>query len=95
MADKRNEKDIRRLMQTGMDDETRSSRPLSAISRARRQTGQRDTLAFALVRIWAVLARLLAPLFAFFGEKQARTIYQNTSGPSVRTDGDGKNNDSD
>ncbi len=92
MADKRNEKKVRRLMQTGMDNEARSSRPLKAVSRARRQVGQRDTLAFALVRIWAVLARLLAPLFAFFGEKQARTIYQNTSGPAGRDD---KKNESD
>ena len=95
MADKHKEKNIRRLMQTGMDDEARSSRPLKAASRARRQVGQRDTLAFALVRIWAALARMLAPLFAFFGEKQARTIYQNTSGPASRAGRDDKNNESD
>ena len=95
MADKRNEKDVRRLMQTGMDDDSRSSRSFSAVSRARRQVGQRDTLAFALVRIWAVLARLLAPLFAFFGEKQARTIYQKTSRPAARADDDDKDNDFD
>ena len=78
-----------------MDDDARSSRPLKAVSRARRQVGQRDTLAFALVRIWAALARLLAPLFAFFGEKQARTIYQSTSGPANRADREDKNNESD
>ncbi len=82
-------------MQAGMDDEARSSRPLKAVSRARREVGQRDTLAFALVRIWAVLARLLAPLFAFFGEKQARTVYQNTSGAARRAGRDNQNNDSD
>ena len=81
-------------MQTGMDDERHPSRARSAVSRARRQVGQRDTLAFALVRIWSALARLLAPLFAYFGEKQARTVYQNTTGPASRA-GDGKNNDSD
>ncbi len=95
MTDKHKEKNVRRLMQTGMDDEARSSRPLKAASRARRQVGQRDTLAFALVRIWAALARLLAPLFAFFGEKQARTLHQNTSGPARRPGRDDKNNDSD
>ena len=95
MTDKHKEKNVRRLMQAGMDDEARSSRPLKAVSRARREVGQRDTLAFALVRIWAALARLLAPLFAFFGEKQARTIYQNTSGPASRTGRDNQNNDSD
>ena len=95
MADKRNEKKIRRLMQTGMDDEARSPRALKVVSRARRQVGQRDTLAFALVRIWAVLARLLAPLFAFFGEKQTRAIYQNTSGPAGRAGRDDEKNESD
>ncbi|MDJ0750251.1 MAG: hypothetical protein QNJ11_12245 [Woeseiaceae bacterium] len=94
MTDKRNENSVRRLMQTGMDDEQRTSRARSAVSRARRQVGQRDTLAFALVRIWSALARLLAPLFAYFGEKQARTVYQNTSGLASRA-GESKNKDSD
>ena len=80
MADTRNEEQIRRLMQTGMDTDERPSRALSAVSRARRQVGQRDTLAFALVRVWSVLARLLAPVFAFLGEKQAQTGYQQSAG---------------
>ena len=71
----RKEQDIRRLMQTGMDEDQTPSRALSAVGRARRQVGQRDTVAFALVRIWAVLARLLAPLFALIGEKQARAAH--------------------
>ena len=75
----RNERDIRRLMQEGMDDDESPSRALSAVSRARRQVGQRDTLAFALVGIWSVLARLLAPLFAFIGRKQAQTLYQQSA----------------
>ncbi len=95
MADKRNENEVRRLMQTGMDGDDRPSRALSAVSRARRQVGQRDTLAFALVRIWAALARLLAPLFAFLSEKQARTHYQKPSGPASRAGDDNNNNDSD
>ena len=95
MADKRKEKNVRRLMQAGMDDETRSSRPLKAVSRARRQVGQRDTLAIALVSIWAALVRLLAPLFAFVGEKQARTTYQNTSGPAGRAGRGDKKTESD
>lgn len=74
----RKEEEIRQLMQTGMDSDEKPSRALSAVSRARRQVGQRDTLAFALVRIWSVLARLLAPLFAFVGERQARAIYQQS-----------------
>lgn len=67
-------------MQAGMDADERPSRALIAVSRARRQVGQRDTLAFALVRVWSVLAGLLAPLFAFFGEKQAQTVYQQSAG---------------
>ena len=94
MTDKRNENTVRRLMQAGMDEERHPSRARSAVSRARRRVGQRDTLAFALVRIWSALARLLAPLFAYFGEKQARSIFESTSGPAARA-GDAKNNDSD
>ncbi len=75
----RKEQEIRRLMQTGMNETDKPSRALSAVSRARRQVGQRDSIAFALVGIWAVLARLLAPVFAFFSEKQAQTIYQQSA----------------
>ncbi len=75
----RKEQEIRRLMQTGMNETDKPSRALSAVGRARRQVGQRDSIAFALVGIWAVLARLLAPVFAFFSEKQAQTIYQQSA----------------
>ncbi len=87
----RKEQDIRRLMQTGMDEDQTPSRALSAVSRARRQVGQRDTLAFALVRIWAVLARLMAPLFALLGEKQARAAHpQSTAQVHTRREPDEK-----
>ena len=87
----RNENKIRRLMQTGMDGDDSPSRALTAVSQARRQTGQRDTLAFALVRIWAALARLLAPLFAAFGEKQARAIHEHTTASETRKTKDNDN----
>jgi hypothetical protein len=80
----RNEQEIRRLMKSGLDAGDEPSRSLTAVSRARRQVGQRDTLAFALVRIWAVLAKLLAPLFAFLGERQAEAQW--------RTGGAGRKN---
>ena len=80
----RNDQEIRRLMQTGLEEDAGTSRSLRAVSRARRQVGQRDTLAFALVRIWAVLARLLAPLFAFLGERQAEAQWR--SGGAGRPD---------
>lgn len=41
------------------------------LRRARSQTGQRDVLLFVLVKIWAALAKVVAPFFAFLGEKQA------------------------
>ena len=83
----RNDQEIRRFMQTGLEEDARPSRSLLAVSRARRQVGQRDTLAFALVRIWAVLARLLAPLFAFLGERQAEAQWRTgAAGRSKNTD---------
>ena len=71
---------IRQLMRAGIERdaarEPPSPRIRTAVSRARREVGQRDTLGFALVRIWAALARLLAPFFARLGEQQARTRYR-------------------
>ncbi len=52
------EEDIRRLMKAGIEEDGSRKRVASALGKARRQVGQRDTLAFAMVRIWAVLARL-------------------------------------
>ena len=76
----RNDQEIRRIMRSGMDEESPSARHLTAISRARRQVGQRDTLAFAMGKIWSVLAKLLAPLFAAFASRQAAAIYQSSGG---------------
>ena len=80
------DQDIRQLLKSGLDDEKSQSRVTTALSRARRQVGQRDTLSFALVRIWAVLARLLAPFFAAFGERQARALHQNSNSRGNSTD---------
>ena len=41
-----------------------------AVRRARAAVGQRDTVLFALVRIWASLAQILAPLFARLARMQ-------------------------
>lgn len=65
------EQEIRRLMQTGMDSDESPAVAQSALSEVRRKVGQRDTLAFALVKVWAALARLLAPFFAAVSERQA------------------------
>ncbi len=87
----RNEQDIRRLMQAGLDEEASPTRTRLAVSRARRQVGQRDTLAFALVRIWAALARLLAPLFARLHEKQASAMHARSREAAGQSDGQNKN----
>lgn len=42
------------------------------LRRARRGVAQRDTVLFAIVRIWQVIAELLAPVFAQLAERQAR-----------------------
>ena len=81
----RNEQEIRRLMQAGMQREEPTPRTLAAVSRARQQVGQRDTLSFALVKIWAAFARMLAPLFARFGEHQAKAVYERMK-PIDRSD---------
>ena len=79
----RKENEIRQLMRSGMENEGGRTRALRAVSQARRQVGQRDTMGFALFRLWAVLARLLAPFFVFFGERQAQTAYKyQTSRPA-------------
>lgn len=46
----------------------------TAIQRARTTVGQRDTILFAFIKMWTVLADLLAPLFASFAaNKHAMT----------------------
>lgn len=44
----------------------------SAMARARFNLGQQDTIVFAFVRVWASLAKMLAPIFAFLAVKHAR-----------------------
>lgn len=40
------------------------------ISRARSSIGQRDTIMFAFIKMWTVLADLLAPIFATLAVKK-------------------------
>jgi hypothetical protein len=46
---------------------------------------RRNSAAFALVRIWSVLARMLVPLFTVAGDRQARTIYPQLAGKAGET----------
>ncbi len=36
----------------------------SVLKKSRAQTGQQDTMSFALVKIWVTMAELFAPMFA-------------------------------
>jgi hypothetical protein len=73
------EQEIRELMKAGLDEQPSSARLSTVLGKARRQAGQRDTISFALIRIWAVLARLLAPLFAAFDRRQAAAIHKHSA----------------
>ncbi len=83
MANEMNEnEDIRQLLKGDGDTTFDQRRTRLTLSRARRQIGQRDTFAFALVKIWAVLARLVALFFATVAEKQAEMIKNQASASS-------------
>ena len=55
------------------DDAGSDKRLDSMLKRVRTSVGQRDSLLFAIVKIWAAIAEMLAPVFAQLGERQAAT----------------------
>ena len=73
--------EIRQLLKT--DSAPAKEPPLarSALMKARRQVGQRDTLAFLFIKIWAALAKVLAPVFALLGERQAAATRMHVPKP--------------
>ncbi len=75
--------DIRQLLQGDKPPKSDQRRTRLALSRARRQVGQQDTMSFALVKIWAVLARLVAPFFAVIAEKQAEAVRAHSAPPTT------------
>ena len=48
-----------------------------AMLRVRSTVARKDTLTFALIKVWTVLAQLLAPLFARLAVSQARAARRN------------------
>ncbi|MEM8983314.1 MAG: hypothetical protein AAGC71_09820 [Pseudomonadota bacterium] len=54
--------------------------------RVRAGVGQRDTLLFAIVRIWTAIAEMLAPVFAQLGERRAETAARARLGQLRRSD---------
>ena len=72
MTDQQDDK-IRALLNAPAEpDDTRSDdRIARAMKRMRVSVGQRDSLLFAVVKIWTAIAELLAPIFAQLGERRA------------------------
>ncbi len=52
-----------------------------AMQKARSTVGQRDALTFALVRVWTVLAEMLAPLFAHLAVMQSSSVRAHKPSP--------------
>jgi hypothetical protein len=65
------EKQIKDLLKVDTQDEVAPKRVDDLMRRVRAGIGQRDTLLFALVRIWTVIVRLLAPVFARLAVRKA------------------------
>lgn len=73
--------DIRALLQAAPSPSDEQPDLSSTLRRVRANVAQRDTLVFALVRIWSALAALLAPIFAALATQQARTQLQRGESP--------------
>ena len=76
--------DLRQLLKGETSAGHDRRRTSKALNRARRNVVQRDSLTFVVVKLWATLARLLAPFFAAFGEKQAQAMPRQP-GPRTHT----------
>jgi len=74
--------EIRQLLQAEAGSSNDPKLARIALVKARRQVGQRDTLAFLFVKIWAALAKVLAPVFALIGERQAEATLPRLPKPS-------------
>ncbi len=67
------ETEIRRLMAVQPDEKNESTRLNQVLRRTRAGVGQRDSILFAVVKIWTTIAEMLAPIFAQFAERKAAT----------------------
>lgn len=65
------EVEIRRLMEVKPDEKPTSNRLSQVLRRASAGVGQRDSILFAVVKIWTSIAEMLAPIFAQFAERKA------------------------
>lgn len=65
------EQQIKDLLQVDAQDEAAPKLVDELMRRVRAGVGARDTLLFAFVRIWTVVVRLLAPIFARLAVRKA------------------------
>ena len=61
-------------------------RVVRGMQKVRTSQGQKDTLGFVLIGIWAALARVLAPFFAGLAKKHAQNLANQQNKPK-RTGG--------
>ena len=73
--------DIRALLKAPSAPSSEKPDLTKTLRRVRANVAQRDTLVFALVRIWSALATLLAPIFAALATRQARETLQRGTPP--------------
>lgn len=65
------EQELRDLLKVEHPDQAGADRVAKTMSQVRAGVGARDALIFAIVRIWTVIARLLAPIFAMLAVRKA------------------------
>lgn len=65
------EQRLRELLKVEQREAEASNRVSRTMAQVRAGVGARDTLIFAIVRIWTVIAKLLAPLFATLAVRKA------------------------
>lgn len=65
------ERQLKELLRVENGDKEAADRLAKNLSQVRAGVGARDTLVFAIVRIWTVIAQLLAPVFAMLAVRKA------------------------
>lgn len=60
-------------------DQIMEKQRIATVQRARASIGQRDTVMFAFIKLWTVLADMLAPIFANFAAKRAIAMKPKTT----------------
>lgn len=69
---KDSDQQLRELLKVEHPDQAGTDRVAKTMAQVRAGVGARDALIFAIVRIWTVIARLLAPVFAMLAVRKAK-----------------------